>query len=266
MTDTARELALVTGASSGIGLELARELAQRDFDVVVCAEDNRIHAAADQLRGKGTEVIAVQADLATHDGVQQCWATVRGTGRPLEVAALNAGIGEGGLFAGETSLEQELHLVDLNCRGTVHLAKLVLEDMTARHRGRVLFTSSIAAGIPAALQAVYGASKSFVQSFALALRNELDDSGVSVTALQPGPTETEFFDRAHMGDTRVGRAKKDDPATVARQGVEALLAGKERLVAGSPMSKLQGRTSRLLPDSVKAEMHHKLAERVEEST
>ena len=160
----------------------------------------------------------------------------------------------------DTELADELRLVDLNVRSTVHLTKYVVRDMVARDEGRILFTSSIASTMPGAFQAVYNASKSFVQSFALALRNELKDTGVSVTSLMPGPTETEFFERADMLDTKIGSSDKDDAADVAREGFEALMAGKERVVAASMKTKLQGRTSRLLPDSAKAKLHRKMAE------
>jgi short-subunit dehydrogenase len=146
-------------------------------------------------------------------------------------------------------------------RSTVHLAKHVLRDMVARDEGRLLFTSSIASTMPGSFQAVYNGSKSFVQSFALALRDELKDTNVTVTSLMPGPTETEFFERAHMQDTRVGQSdKKDDPADVARDGFEAMMAGEERVVSASLSTKLQGRGSRLMPDKVKSAMHRRMAE------
>jgi uncharacterized protein len=188
---------------------------------------------------------------------------IAAAGRPVDALALNAGIGAGGAFvdgADETDLEQELRLIDLNVRSTVHLAKHVLRDMVARGEGRVLFTSSIASTMPGAFQAVYNASKSFVQSFALALRNELKDTGVTITSLMPGPTDTEFFERADMLDTSVGAGPKDDPADVARDGFEALMSGDERVVSASMKTKLQGRGSRFLPDSKKAEMHRQMAE------
>jgi short-subunit dehydrogenase len=252
---SSKGLAVVTGASSGIGLELARQFANDGFDVLVAAEDDGIEAVGREL---GAE--AVQVDLATPAGVEELHRRITATGRPLAAAALNAGIGAGGAFARDTELEQELRLVDLNVRSTVHLAKYVVRDMVARDEGRILFTSSIASTMPGAFQAVYNASKSFVQSFALALRNELKDTGVTVTALMPGPTETEFFERADMLDTKVGADDKDDPADVARQGYEALMAGKERVVAASLKTKLMGRGSRLMPDSVKAEQHRKMAD------
>ena len=253
-----RPLALVTGASSGIGLELARQFAEHGFDLIVAAEDDGIHRAAGEL-GNGAQVEAVQVDLGTAEGVHALYARAQAAGRPLEAAALNAGIGAGGAFV-DTALEDELALVDLNVRSTVHLAKYVVRDMVGRGEGRILFTSSIASTMPGSFQAVYNASKSFVQSFAIALRNELKDTGVTVTSLMPGPTETEFFERADMLDTKVGAADKDDPADVARDGFEALMNGDERVISASLSTKLQGRLSRVLPDSAKAAMHRRMAE------
>jgi uncharacterized protein len=132
--------------------------------------------------------------------------------------------------------------------------------MAARRAGRILFTSSIASTMPGTYQAVYNASKSFVQSFALALRKELEETGVTVTSLMPGPTDTEFFDRADMLDTKVGAGDKDDPADVARDGFEALMAGDERVVSASMKTKLQARAGRVLPDRLKAAMHADMAE------
>jgi uncharacterized protein len=246
-------LAVVTGASSGIGYELAKQFAAHDFDLIVTAEDDDILSVGAELDAQ-----AVQIDLGTEDGVEKFYRRIGS--RPVDALALNAGIGAGGAFATGTDLAQELQIVDLNVRSTVHLAKLVVPAMVERGEGRILFTSSIASTMPGAFQAVYNASKSFVQSFALALRNELKDTGVTVTSLMPGPTETEFFERADMLDTKVGAGDKDDPADVARDGFEALMAGKERVVSHSLSTKLQGRGSRLLPDGVKAEMHRRMAE------
>jgi short-subunit dehydrogenase len=254
-----RKLALVTGASSGIGLELARQFASNDFDLVVAAEDADLETAARELEATGARVDAVRVDLASDQGVDHLWARIQAAGRPLDAAALNAGIGAGGSFLG-TDLSDELKIIDLNVRSTVHLAKHVARDMAGRGEGRMLFTSSIASTMPGPFQAVYNASKSFVQSFALALRNELKDTGVSVTSLMPGPTDTEFFERADMQDTRVGAGDKDDPADVARDGFQALMNGDERVVSHSLSTKAQGRFSRAMPDSVKAEMHRKMAE------
>ncbi len=253
-----RPLALVTGASSGIGLELARQFAEHGFDLVVNAEDAELTTAAEQLRATGTTVQAVQADLRTPDGAQALYDAVTATGRPLAAAALNAGVGKGGPFV-ENPLEDELAIIDLNVRSTVVLAKYVLRDMAARGEGRVLFTSSIASTMPGPFQAIYNASKSFVQSFAEALAAELRDTGVTVTSLMPGPTDTEFFERGDLMDTKLGQGPKDDPAQVARQGFEALMAGKDKVVGGSVMSKAQAAVNSVLPDRLKSAGHAKMA-------
>jgi short-subunit dehydrogenase len=255
-----RHLALVTGASTGIGLELARQFADNGFDLVIVAHDDPLEAARQDLQGRGATVEAVRADLASPEGVEELWRRVQAIGRPLAAAALNAGRGAGGAFAGDTDLADELEIVDLNVRSTVHLAKYVATDMAARGEGRILFTSSIAATMPGSYQAVYNASKSFVQSFALALRKELEDTGVTVTSLMPGPTDTEFFDRADMLDTKLATGYRDDPADVARDGFEALMSGDERVVSASMKTKLQARASRVMPDKAKAAMHADMAE------
>jgi short-subunit dehydrogenase len=253
-------LAVVTGASSGIGLELARVFGENDFELLIAAEDGELAAAQDELRDSGFQVTAQRVDLARPNGVAELYDRIADLQRPVEALALNAGIGAGGAFATETELADELRLIDLNVRSTVHLCKLVVADMVSRDRGRILFTSSIAATMPGAFQAVYNASKAFVQSFALALRNELKESEVSVTSLMPGATETEFFERAGMEDTAVGASEKDDAAEVAREGFEALMAGEEKVVAGSFKNKVTVAAGRVLPDAVQAEQHRKMAE------
>lgn len=260
MSDTNRKpLAAVTGASCGIGLELAKELARRGYDLIVAAEDRGIEDAARDLEQHGAIVKAVQVDLARYDGVKRYYAELKSDGRFLEVVAINAGVGVGGDFARETDLAAELNIIDLNVASTVHLAKLVLKDMVAENRGRILFTSSIIGAAPGPREAVYAASKAFILSFSEALRNELRDTNISITALMPGATETNFFSRAGMEDTKVGRAEKDDPAEVAKQGIEALLNGDNYVVAGSFKNKLFTAASRIAPETM-AEMHRKQAE------
>ncbi len=255
-----RPLAVVTGASSGIGFELAKQFAQNGFDLLITAEDAGIHDAARELAPLGANVEIVQVDLATYDGVEALYAKIRTIGRPVDAIAINAGVGVGGDFARDTDLRDELNLINLNVVSPVHLTKRLVKDMVARGQGRILFTSSIAALMPGPFEAVYAASKAFVRSFAEALRNELKDTGITITALQPGPTETNFFHRAGMDDTRAGASKKDDPAQVAKQGFDALMAGKDHIVAGSISTKLQAAVTNMLPSTANAEQHRKLSE------
>lgn len=255
-----KPFAVVTGASSGIGYELAKQFAQNGFDLLIAAEGPNINQAAQSLASMGANVESVQVDLATFNGVEALYAKIKSMGRPLEAIAINAGVGLGGDFARENDLNEEIRLINLNVISTVHLAKRVLKDMVARNNGRILFTSSIAARMPGSFQAVYNASKAFVQSFAEAIRNELKDTNITITALQPGPTETNFFHRAGLDDTKVGTDKKDDPADVAKQGFAALMAGKDHVIAGSLKTKVQGALSGVLPEPLKAEQHRGMAE------
>jgi short-subunit dehydrogenase len=256
-----RPLAVVTGASSGIGYELARQFAEHGFDLLIAAEDPGIEQAGAELRRDGgTQVQTCRVDLATYDGVERLYQDIERTGRPVDAIAINAGRGAGGDFTRDTDLRDELNIIDVNVTSTVHVAKRVLPDMVRRGTGKVLFTSSIASTMPGSYQAVYNASKSFVQSFSEAVRNELKDTGVTVTALMPGPTDTNFFERAGMTDTRVGAGSKDDPAKVAEQGFEALMKGDDHVVAGSFKNKVQAVAGKAMPDPAKAQLHRKMAE------
>ena len=255
-----RPFAVVTGGSSGIGFSLAKQFAQNGYDLLLAAEPDGLGKAAQEIEALGAGVQTVGVDLASYDGVEQLYARITSGGRPVDAIAINAGVGVGGDFTHQTDLKEELNMINLNVVSTVHLAKRVLPDMTARGSGRILFTSSVAALMPAPFEAVYGASKAFVLSFSEALRNELKDTGVSVTALMPGPTETEFFHRADMDDTHVGVSKKDDPDEVAKQGFEALMAGKDKIIAGSLKTKIQGHASQVLPSQVSAAQHRAMSE------
>jgi short-subunit dehydrogenase len=254
------KLALVTGASSGIGLELGKELANRGYDVVIASAGERLDGAATEIRSYGHQVIEVNADLATRDGVNLLWSKVQSLGRPVDIACINAGVGVGGLFS-DTDLDAELNMVELNCVGTVQLAKWVVRQMRELNAGKILFTASIAGEMVAPREAVYAATKAFVLSFAHSLRYELKDAGVTVTALQPGPTDTNFFHRAGMDDTEVGQKSKEEsqPNDVARQGIDALLAGKDHVYAASFKTKLEGALANIVPGNVKGAMHEKMA-------
>ncbi|MER6349982.1 SDR family NAD(P)-dependent oxidoreductase [Streptomyces sp. NPDC001595] len=257
MNDT-RPIALITGASSGIGRELARQFALHGYDLVVNAEDEGLEAAARGLRESGAEVRAVRADLRTAEGRYRLLDALDGL--TVEVAALNAGVGQGGAFV-DTDLADDQEIIDLNVTATVRLAKPLLRAMVARGTGRIAFTSSVAATMPGSFQPVYNASKSFVQSFAEALAEEVKDTGVTVTSVMPGPTDTDFFHRAGMAqDTRIGTMAKDDPAQVAEQAFRAIVEGERKAVTGSLKSKAQGLAGKVLPDSVKAAAHRRLAE------
>jgi short-subunit dehydrogenase len=256
----ADQFALVTGSSSGIGFSLAKDLAARGYDLAICSAGERLHDAAEKLKGLGVQVTEIRADLATREGVQQFWDKVLSLGRTVDIACINAGVGVGGLFA-ETDLDAELNMVYLNCAGIVQLAKYVVQHMVARNAGRILFTSSIAGEMVAPREAVYAATKAFGLSFAHSLRYELRDTGVSVTALQPGPTDTDFFHRAGMDNTEVGSTGKmeSQPDDVARQGIEALLAGKDHVYSASVKTKVEGMLANVTPGSVKGAMHEKTA-------
>jgi short-subunit dehydrogenase len=254
------QLAVVTGASSGIGYELARVFIENGFDVVINSASGRLQEATRYLKDLGAKVIPIQADLASYDGVEQFWRGVEQLGRPVDAIAINAGVGVGGKFA-DTELDEEINLMRLNVEGTVHVAKRAVQHMVAHGKGRILITSSIAGEMVAPREAVYAASKAFDLSFAKSLREELEDTGVMVTALQPGPTDTDFFRRAGLGNTPVGQEgkKENSPYEVAKQGFEALMKGEKHVYSGNWKLKMEGAVASVTPDAVKSAMHEKAA-------
>lgn len=259
MVEGTKQFAVVTGASSGIGYELANQFAQNGFDVLIVAEDDGISDAAHRLSSNGVEVLSLRADLATPDGVEELYNRIRSVGRPLDAIAINAGVGVSGPFV-DSDFAAQMNLLNLNVVSPVHLTYRVLQDMVAKRQGRILFTSSVAATMPGPFEATYNASKAFLKSFAEAIRNELKDSGITVTTLMPGPTETNFFHRAGAEGTKLAASKKDDPAEVAREGFEALMAGKDHIVAGSFKNKVEATLAHVLPDTADAAIHRKQTE------
>jgi short-subunit dehydrogenase len=254
-----RPFAVVTGGSSGIGYELAGRFVDNGYDVLIASQDEaRLAEAAKKLGTTGAEIRTHASDLATEAGVESLYEAVKASGRSVDVLCVNAGVGLGGAFV-ETDLKRELGMIDLNVRGAVHLTKLVSRDMVAARTGKILFTSSIAATMPDPFEAVYGGAKVFLRWFGEALRTELKDTGVGVTVLMPGPTETNFFNRANMLDTKIGAAdKKDDPAAVAQAAFDALAADDDKVLPLTK-NKVMGAISDMLPDKVAAAAHGKFS-------
>ncbi|MFL5784191.1 MAG: SDR family NAD(P)-dependent oxidoreductase [Bacteriovoracaceae bacterium] len=260
-TPIMRPLALVTGASSGIGLELAKQFAEHGFDLLITARDSDLEGPREILNELGADVSIFHADLSRGDGVEALYKEIKKMSRPLEAAAINAGFGSGGPFV-ETDLRNELELIRLNCMSAIHLTKRILPEMIKNGSGRILFTSSISAITPVPFEAVYAASKAFLFSFAESLRNELKDTGVSVTALLPGPTNTNFFRRAGLSGTKVGEKMKfqNTPEEVARQGFVALMKGKDHVMGGTMKTKVAGAAYKIIPEWAKAYVHRNMSE------
>jgi short-subunit dehydrogenase len=256
MASSFRPVAVVTGASSGIGYELASIAAAQGYDLVVAADEPAIHDAALAFSAAAVAVDPVQADLATVEGVDRLYAAIGE--RPVDLLLANAGHGLGGGFL-DQAFEDVLHVVNTNIVGTIDLVQRVGRGMRARGEGRILITGSIAGLMPGTYQAVYNGTKAFLDSFAFALREELRDTGVTVTCLMPGATDTDFFDRAGMTDTKVGQGRKDDPADVARSGFDAMMRGEGDVVTGW-QNKLRAAIAAVAPPGVLASMHRKMAQ------
>ena len=254
---TTRPLAMITGGSSGIGYELARQLAGRGYDVAISGRSDRVHASARELADLGVEAHPYQGDAATYDGVEGFWTFVAGLGRPLNIACLNVGVGVGGASFLDTDLDDELRMIAINCAGTVHTAKRVVRAMHDQGPGhgerRILVVSSVSATTPTPYEPVYGPTKAFGFSFAESIREELREEGITVTALLPGATDSAFHHHAGMGDTRFGdNSWKNDRTEVARQGVDALLAGDDHVVGGDEATKQQVVDHRSMTEPEKA--------------
>jgi uncharacterized protein len=254
----ANKFAIITGASTGIGFELATLAAKNGYDILVVANEPLIDAAAADFKQFGTDVQSVNADLSTIDGVDTLLSAA--AGRQIDLLCANAGHGLGHGFLDQAVADWRM-VVDTNITGTIYLLQKVLPAMIARNDGKVLVTGSVAGYIPGAFQAVYNGTKSFIDSFTEALRNEIKESdGVTLTTLMPGPVDTEFFDRADMLDTSVGAdPNKRDPADVAKDGWDAVMGGKPSVFSGLK-TKIQGVLANVTPGSVLAEQHRKMAE------
>ncbi|MFN8445896.1 MAG: SDR family NAD(P)-dependent oxidoreductase [Caldilineaceae bacterium] len=247
MMNNSHPFAVVTGASSGIGFELAKLCAANGFDLLIAADQPEIEDAAQDLRSTGVMVDTVETDLSTLDGVDELLTAVNG--RSVDALLANAGHGLGHSFL-DQEFDEIRHVVDTNITGTIYLIHEIGREMRDRNQGRILITGSIAGHIPGPFQAVYHGSKAFIDSFAVALRNELKETNITVTCLQPGATETDFFERANLMDTKVGQQKKADPADVAKAGFEAMMKGDGDVVAGF-MNKVQvAMTGVMSPDRV----------------
>ena len=257
MTSLERPLAVVTGASSGIGYHLAMCCARAGFDLVMAA-DQPLAPAAEDCRAVGAQVTMVHAELASRQGVDDLCEAIGQ--RPVAALLANAGHGLGKGFL-DQGFDDVQHVIDTNITGTLYLLHRLAPNMRERGEGRILITGSIAGLMPGSFQAVYNGTKAFIDSFAAALRNELKDSGVTVSCLMPGPTDTEFFARADMLDTKVGAddASKADPAEVAQVGFKAMMDGEADVVAGFK-NKVQAALAKVTPSSVLAEQHRRQAE------
>ena len=250
-----RPLAIVTAASAGIGYELARQCVEHGFDLLIASDESKIQQVAQDLQKLGATAEAVEADLATTEGGDKLRAALGG--RPVDALLANAGRGLGKSFL-DQDFSAARRVVETNITGTLYLIQKVGREMRSRGQGRILITGSIAGFMPGTFQAVYNGTKAFLDSFSFALRHELKDSGVTVTCLMPGATETDFFETADMMDTKVGTQKKDDPAKVAKDGFEAMMAGKGDVVSGW-MNKLQSAIANILPAGMTAEQHRQMA-------
>ncbi len=255
MLDSTKRLAVVTGASTGIGLELARQCAANGFNLVIVADEREIEQAASELRGRGIEVDAVEADLSNSEGVGKLMDKIGG--HSVDALLANAGRGLGHAFL-DQDWKDIRFVIDTNVTGTVELIHRIGRDMRSRGKGKMLITGSVAGFMPGAYHAVYNASKSFLDSFAQALRAELKDSGVTVTCLMPAETETEFFERAGLQNTKLGTSKKADPADVAKAGFKAMMAGDDQVVPGWH-AKLEKLLANITPSPMAAKQHAKMA-------
>lgn len=262
--DMANETALITGASSGIGLELAREFARNTHPLILVAPDaEELSAVAARIQAEsGVRVTTIDADLTDPNAPQEIFDRVKQAGLTVEVLVNNAGVGQRGKFW-EIPLEKDLEMIRLNIEAVIRMTKLFLPPMVTHGRGIVLNTASIAGFEPGPMLAVYHATKAFVLSWSEALATELQDTAVTVTALCPGPVDTDFFPKADMVETAAfQKANVMAPQDVAKAAHEAAMKG-ERVIIPGAMNKVMITSRRLIGESVQAKKNEKMYSEVE---
>lgn len=260
---TNQKYALITGATSGIGYELAKLFAKDQYNLVIVARNNdELEKTANELKHSGVEVITISKDLFKRESPFELYDEIKAKGIRIDVLVNDAGQGQYGLFA-ETDINRELDIIQLNIGATISLVKCFLPEMIARKDGKILNLSSIAGKTPGPYQSVYHGTKAFVQSFTEAIRSENKDNGVTITALLPGATETDFFNKAEMQDSKiVQEGSMDSAANVAKDGYDALMAGDDMVISGFKNKAMVGMTN-LTPDHLVADMMKKQQEPVD---
>jgi short-subunit dehydrogenase len=246
--------ALITGASSGIGRELTRLFAKDGYNLILVGRNEEMlqQHAYNFKNQYGTQATIINKDLADPKAPEEIYAETTGKGMQIDVLVNDAGFGEYGQFATETDLQKELSVVQVNAVALMHLTKLYLKDMVARNDGKILMLGSEVSVFPNPMMAVYGATKAFIKSFSEGIRNELKDTNITVTVLMPGATNTNFFNVAGAANVKGADPQKTaDPAAVAKEGYEALMAGKDHVVAGW-MNKARVALAHVLPDPLLA--------------
>jgi len=251
MKGNTKGTALITGASSGIGYEIAKCFAEDGHNVILVARSqSELRAIADDFEARyGVQAMPVAKDLFTRGAAQELYQEIREAGITVNYLVNDAGQGVYGKFA-ETNLEEELDIIQLNCVALVVLTKLFLRDMLARNEGRILQLASIVSKSPAPYAAIYSATKAFIYNFSHAVAEEIADTNVTMTALRPGATDTDFFRKAHMEDAKIVQDGKLGPADkVARDGYEALMRGDREVVSGIP-NKIQDLIGNVMPEKM----------------
>ncbi|MCA1179588.1 MULTISPECIES: SDR family NAD(P)-dependent oxidoreductase [unclassified Pantoea] len=256
-----RKTALITGASNGIGYELAKIFAKNGYNIIAVSRgEEKLNKACEELRKSGTEIFSYPADLSNYDDIESLKKRIDSESLSINAMVINAGQGLGGRFIGGTELSKELNLIRLNIDSYVHLSKVFLPELIKNGGGHVLMTSSVSGTSPIPFEAIYGASKAFVNSFFWAIRNELKGQGLNMTLLMPGATQTNFFNNAGQANTKVGASQPTTPEEVAERAWYALMSGHE-YVYGSDDAEHEGDIlNRIQSESQKAQRHRLISE------